>query len=384
MLKNHQKRNYLTTKNSTTENNFSKFEFSLSRSNSETEESKLLTSTKIKKMFLLDLLRIVVYAITLFSLVTKSTRGLRLTLFLPLFALIIEFYKFDWSEEFSDIVKRLGRFYFDYSSASTIMQIIMFLYYPTVAYLIDKWTEEEETETEPIKIQRKKFTEMKCKDAKPVSRKRRQYQRSNNVPSIDKRLTLAIKKVILKLLLKSSTFAGNICDYVSKICKSTSHSLARIAKVLRHRHLKVVQTIGSNAKVLCHHLNVAQTIGSNVKELIFITQLNEEDLMKPTPDQFHDACAKGHKDVVRQLLSSHKNEIDIFKVEQNSGNTAIHAACSGGHLSVVQQLTSHFGRDLCTQLLNREQKTGLELAVESGRTEVVQEILRTIKRKFIR
>jgi hypothetical protein len=283
------------------------------------------------------------------------------------------------SEEIGDKLERSVRFYFSkdrtthlllehFGWASNMMQIILCLYFPTVIYMSKILRKEKEAEPkpEPIKIQRKKVTEMKCKDLKPVTWKCRQHKRTNNVPSIDKRLTLAIKKVILKLLLKSSTLAGNICDYVSNIFKSTSHYLARIAKVLRH------------------HLKAAQTIGTNVKELIFITQLNEEDLMKPTPDQFHDACAKGHKEVVRQLLSSHKNEIDIFKVEQNSGNTAIHAACAGGHLSVVQQLTSHFGRDLCLQLLNSEQKTGLELAVESGRTEVVQEILRTIKRKFIR
>ena len=193
---------------------------------------------------------------------------------------------------------------------------------------------------------------------------------------------LLVQKVFLKVLLKSA-FLG---EKISNFCKSASQYFGQMTKVLRHR-LKSVSSDGKELVV------VTQLAHEQITEENFetatdnsIDELNNEDFERKS-DQFFDACQKGQKEVVRQLLSFHKNEIDIFEFEQKSGNTAFHAACAGGHLSVVQQLISIFGKDLCcssAKLLNREQKTGLELALQYGRKEVAKEIVRSIKRKFIR
>ena len=106
--------------------------------------------------------------------------------------------------------------------------------------------------------------------------------------------------------------------------------------------------------------------------------------IKPSPDHFFQACLNGHKEIVRQLLSDRLYELDIKKLEPVTGHTAFHLACAGGHLSVVQQLLSKFGNETCKQLLTADGKSGLIVAVESGRKEIVQTILNTYKIKDIR
>ena len=106
----------------------------------------------------------------------------------------------------------------------------------------------------------------------------------------------------------------------------------------------------------------------------------------PTPAAFFDACRNGDKDVVRRLLSMTTHDsIDISTtLEEESGLGAYHLACAGGHLSIVQQLMTKFGKVICLELVSKDGKTGLELATESGRKNVVQVILNTLKGKQMR
>ncbi len=77
--------------------------------------------------------------------------------------------------------------------------------------------------------------------------------------------------------------------------------------------------------------------------------------------------------------------MDIQQVEPDTGYTAFHLACTGGHLSVVQQLMKTFGNETCRQLLTKNDgKSGLVLAAEFERIEIVQTILTTYKKTEMR
>ena len=106
--------------------------------------------------------------------------------------------------------------------------------------------------------------------------------------------------------------------------------------------------------------------------------------MRPNMTSFFEACADGHKEVVRALLAEAGNEIDPAKMDQISGQTVFHLACSGGHISVVHQLVNKFGSEVCNHLVNRDGKTALEAAVESGVHALVRDILSTVTRKQAR
>jgi hypothetical protein len=81
----------------------------------------------------------------------------------------------------------------------------------------------------------------------------------------------------------------------------------------------------------------------------------------PDPVHFFQACLYGHKEILRQLLSSHGHEVDIQLVEPVTGYTTFHLACDRGHLSVVHQLMTFLGNECCRQLLTSEGKSGLIL-----------------------
>jgi hypothetical protein len=102
------------------------------------------------------------------------------------------------------------------------------------------------------------------------------------------------------------------------------------------------------------------------------------------PEYFFRACRDGQKEIVRQLLSDHGHQLDIQQVEPDTGYTAFHLACAGGHLSVVQQLMKAFGNETCRHLLTNEGKSGLVLAAEYERIEIVQTILSTYKKNEMR
>jgi hypothetical protein len=102
------------------------------------------------------------------------------------------------------------------------------------------------------------------------------------------------------------------------------------------------------------------------------------------PEYFFRACRDGQKEIVRQLLSGHGHQLDIQQVEPDTGYTAFHLACAGGHLSVVQQLMKAFGNETCRHLLTNEGKSGLVLAAEYERIEIVQTILSTYKKNEMR
>ena len=124
-----------------------------------------------------------------------------------------------------------------------------------------------------------------------------------------------------------------------------------------------------------------ETFTKTTPTQIIVVLLNK---MEPTLDTFLNACLYGHKDVVRQLIVKHSDMIDIAKVDSVTGFTAFHLACTGGHLSVVQQLLTKFGSNRCTELVNKDGLTGLELASQSGRRDVVQAILKTCKKIYMR
>jgi hypothetical protein len=105
---------------------------------------------------------------------------------------------------------------------------------------------------------------------------------------------------------------------------------------------------------------------------------------QPGPEYFFRACCDGQKKIVRQLLSDHGHQLDIQQVEPDTGYTAFHLACAGGHLSVVQQLLKTFGNETCRHLLTNEGKSGLVLAAEYERIEIVQTILTTYKKTEMR
>ncbi len=118
------------------------------------------------------------------------------------------------------------------------------------------------------------------------------------------------------------------------------------------------------------------------KSVHLVTVVNRNFV--PDPVHFFQACLYGHKEIVRQLLTNHRHELDIQQLEPVTGYTSFHLACSGGHLSVVQQLMTRFGNEICKQLLSRDGKSGLFLASEFGRKEVVQTILNKISKKEVR
>ena len=74
--------------------------------------------------------------------------------------------------------------------------------------------------------------------------------------------------------------------------------------------------------------------------------------------------------------------IDIASEDIVTGFTAFHLSCTGVHLSVVQQLLTKFGSNRCTELVNKDGLTGLELAAQSGRRDVVEVNLKTCKIKY--
>ena len=98
-------------------------------------------------------------------------------------------------------------------------------------------------------------------------------------------------------------------------------------------------------------------------------------------ESIFQACAKGHKDIVRALLAKAGNQIDLARMDPMSGQTAFHLACSGGHISIVHQLMNKFGSDVCNHLVNGDGKTALEVAAEAGAHSLVRDILSTVTRK---
>ena len=102
------------------------------------------------------------------------------------------------------------------------------------------------------------------------------------------------------------------------------------------------------------------------------------------PELIYHASLYGHKNVVRNMLANHSPIIDVSKKDEITGFTPFHLACTGGHLSVVQQLMKAYGNEVCIGLMNRDLQTGLELAAQYGRKDVVQTILNIIKPKHVR
>ena len=125
------------------------------------------------------------------------------------------------------------------------------------------------------------------------------------------------------------------------------------------------------------------TIGIKNKEQSPLKISNERQL-NTVQDLTYHASQYGHSNVVRDLLANHSLVINITLKEEVTGFTAFHMACAGGHLSVVQQLMKAYGNEVCIGLLNTDLKTGLELAAQYGRKDVVQAILSSIRKKHVR
>ena len=96
---------------------------------------------------------------------------------------------------------------------------------------------------------------------------------------------------------------------------------------------------------------------------------------------FH-ACLYGHGETVLAILAD--ATLEIAELEPLTGQTAFHLACIRGHLSIVQYLHKKFGAKVCFNLKNREELTGLEIATELGKSDVVQAILQAVPKKQTR
>lgn len=97
---------------------------------------------------------------------------------------------------------------------------------------------------------------------------------------------------------------------------------------------------------------------------------------------FYHACLYGHGETVLAILAD--TTLEIAELEPLSGQTAFHLACIRGHLSIVQYLHKKFGAKVCFNLKNRDELTGLEVATELGKADVVQNILQAVPKKQTR
>jgi hypothetical protein len=78
------------------------------------------------------------------------------------------------------------------------------------------------------------------------------------------------------------------------------------------------------------------------------------------------ASRAGHVDCVRELLALPRPAVNVQNVV---GETPLHIAAARGHLEVVELLLSHGGD---SQLCNKDQKTPIDLAMNSAIVNVLQ------------
>ena len=80
----------------------------------------------------------------------------------------------------------------------------------------------------------------------------------------------------------------------------------------------------------------------------------------------HIAAYHGHHQTVRNLLASHKYEVNCVNSRHR---TPLHLACIGGHVDIVRTLLSEFGADVNSR--DGENDTPLNKAALGGHTDVV-------------
>ena len=80
----------------------------------------------------------------------------------------------------------------------------------------------------------------------------------------------------------------------------------------------------------------------------------------------HIAASRGHQQTVRDLLTSHKYEVNCVGSHHR---TPLHFACIGGHIDTVRTLLCEFGADMNAQ--DFQNNTPIHLAALSGHTDVV-------------
>ena len=80
------------------------------------------------------------------------------------------------------------------------------------------------------------------------------------------------------------------------------------------------------------------------------------------PFQFHQFCAQGQLDKLKELIRKNRQSIDINALDKN-GNTSLHLAVSCGQLKVVTLIASEFEDEVDTSPRNSEGYDALELAI---------------------
>ena len=80
----------------------------------------------------------------------------------------------------------------------------------------------------------------------------------------------------------------------------------------------------------------------------------------------HIAASRGHQRTVRDLLTSHKYEVNCVNSRHR---TPLHLACIGGHVDIVRTLLCEFGADVNSR--DSQNNTPLHLAALGGHTDVV-------------
>jgi len=57
--------------------------------------------------------------------------------------------------------------------------------------------------------------------------------------------------------------------------------------------------------------------------------------------KFHNACANGLVQTVKDMLSTHDNSFDILNAENREGETSLQIACKGGHIETIKALLDY-------------------------------------------
>ena len=80
----------------------------------------------------------------------------------------------------------------------------------------------------------------------------------------------------------------------------------------------------------------------------------------------HIAASRGHQQTVRDLLASHKYEVNCM---DSKHRTPLHLACIKGHIDIVRTLLCEFGADVNSR--DSQDETPLHVAALGGHTDVV-------------
>ena len=93
----------------------------------------------------------------------------------------------------------------------------------------------------------------------------------------------------------------------------------------------------------------------------------------------HEACLKGHTDLVRQLVREHGAELSA---KDNENEDVLMYAVRGGHKELVRVLVKEFDFNVNTSRSN-EERTPLHEACLQGHTDLVRELVKEHGAKLI-